>query len=45
LIAGRVFDAIATYQPVFQALAGLAIAGLVLVNFLQPARIESARTG
>ena len=45
LIAGWVFDAIATYQPVFQALAVLAIVGLVLVNFLQPARVESARTG
>jgi MFS family permease len=42
-IAGRVFDAIGTYQPVFQVLAVLAIVGLVLVNFLQPARLKLAR--
>ena len=43
LIAGRVFDTMGSYQPVFVCLAGLAVAGLVLVHFLQsdsPTQIE-----
>ncbi|HIO76343.1 MAG TPA: MFS transporter [Gammaproteobacteria bacterium] len=43
LIAGYVFDSVGSYQPVFACLAGLAVAGLVLVQFLQsnsPAEIE-----
>jgi len=43
LIAGYVFDTVGSYQPVFACLAGLAVAGLVLVQFLQsnsPAEIE-----
>ena len=35
LIAGYVFDTVGSYQPVFTCLAGLAVAGLVLVHFLQ----------
>lgn len=35
LIAGYVFDTVGSYQPVFVCLAGLAVAGLVLVHFLQ----------
>ena len=35
LIAGHVFDTLGSYQPVFICLAGLAVAGLVLVHFLQ----------
>ncbi|MEC8889400.1 MAG: MFS transporter [Pseudomonadota bacterium] len=34
LIAGHVFDTLGSYQPVFICLAGLAVAGLVLVYFL-----------
>jgi MFS family permease len=45
LIAGIVFDAEGSYQPIFLVLAALAITGLVLVNFLQPARVERARAG
>ena len=34
-IAGRVFDTLGTYQPVFICLSVIAVIGLVLVNFLR----------
>lgn len=40
IIAGTVFDTIGSYQPVFLALSILAIAGLVLVNFVESQRVS-----
>jgi MFS family permease len=44
IIAGLVFDATGTYQPVFITLSVLAFTGLILINFVQKIPVSSAES-
>ena len=44
IIAGLVFDATGTYQPVFITLSVLAFTGLILINFVQKILVSPAES-
>jgi MFS family permease len=44
IIAGLVFDATGTYQPVFITLSVLAFTGLILINFVQKIPVSPAES-